>query len=87
MLGLAVSDDYCHAAAFTINNQIVALEVVFGQFGFKCIIWCSKIIIFLCWSRFRVEQTKYNQFAIYWCSRKRERGLLSWCSVQPDSQW
>ena len=33
MLGLADSDDYCHAAAVTSNNQIVVLEVVFGQFN------------------------------------------------------
>ena len=33
MLGLVVSDDYCHDEAFTSNNQIVVLEVVFGQFN------------------------------------------------------
>ena len=33
MLGLADSDNYCHAAAFTSDNEIVVLEVVFGQFN------------------------------------------------------
>ena len=31
MLGLAVSDDYRHAAAHTSNNQIIVLDTMLGQ--------------------------------------------------------
>jgi hypothetical protein len=58
MLGLAVSGDYCHDAAFTSNNQIVVLEVVFGQFNLieRPIDLPDDIVGIFNWRRFSLKE-------------------------------